>query len=57
MRKLANFFDVSQLEEAPGAGPGGNKPRPKLTKEQVEAFKARKQQQKKQRLLARYEDM
>ena len=52
MRKLSNFFDVSQLEMAPEAP--GAKPKVKLSKEQVEAFKERKQVQKKQRLLARF---
>ncbi len=50
MRKLSNFFDVSQLEMAPDEGP---KKKVKLTREQIEAFKDKKQQQKKLRYLAR----
>jgi hypothetical protein len=52
MRKLSNFFDVSQLEVAPDAA-DSRRPKAPLTREQIAAFKERKQERKKQRLLAR----
>lgn len=50
MRKLSNFFDVSQLEVAPEEP---NRKKVKITKKQVEQFKEKKKHQKVTRMIKR----